>query len=100
MVLSPTALVAKGNTLTLEYGLDYVYKYYLSFPGLGRPTSKKYIPTQFSHNASVNYLMAEGKYSVGLECTNLTDTKLYDNYRLQKPGRAFSIKFRVFLSKM
>lgn len=93
-------LLAKGNTLTMEYGLDYVYKYYLSFPGLGRPTSKKYIPTQFSHNASVNYLMAEGKYSVGLECTNLTDTKLYDNYRLQKPGRAFSIKFRVFLSKM
>ncbi len=93
-------LLAKGNTLTLEYGLDYVYQYYLSFPGLGRPTSKKYIPTQLSHNASANYLMADGKYSVGVECTNFTNAKLYDNYRLQKPGRAFTVKFRVFLSKM
>ncbi len=93
-------VLAKGNTLTLDYGLDYVYKYYLSFPGLGRPTSKKYIPTQFSHNASLNYTMSEGKYSIGLECTNLTNEKLYDNYRLQKPGRAFMAKFRVYLSKM
>ena len=93
-------ILAKGNTLTLGYNCDYIYKYYLSFPGLGRPTSKKYIPTQFSHNASLTYLMNEGKYSVSLECTNLTDEKLYDNYRLQKPGRAFNIKFRLFLSKM
>ncbi|MCR5076752.1 MAG: TonB-dependent receptor [Prevotella sp.] len=93
-------LFAKGNTLTVEYGCDYVYKYYLSFPGLGRTTSKKYIPTQFSHNASLTYQMAEGRYSIGLECSNLTNQKLYDNYRLQKPGRAFMMKFRIYLSKM
>lgn len=91
---------ARGNTLSLEYSCDYVYKYYLSFAGLGRPTSKKYIPTQFSHNASLSYLMGDGKYSVALECTNLTNEKLYDNYRLQKPGRAFNVKFRVYLPKM
>lgn len=90
----------KGNTLTLGYNCDYIYKYYLSFPGLGRPTSKKYIPTQVSHNASLSYLMAGGKYSVSLECENITNEKLYDNYRLQKPGRSFEAKFRVFLSKI
>ncbi|MBM6993943.1 MAG: TonB-dependent receptor [Prevotella sp.] len=93
-------VLRSGNTLTLDYGCDYVYKYYLSFPGLGRPTNKKFIPTQFAHNASLTYTMAEGKYSVGLECTNITNEKLYDNYRLQKPGRAFTAKFRVYLSKM
>lgn len=93
-------LLAKGNRLTVEYGCDYVYKYYLSFPGLGRTTAKKYIPTQFSHNASINYQLASGRYSVGLECTNLTNQKLYDNYRLQKPGRAWTMKFRVYLAKM
>lgn len=91
---------AKGNTLTLAYDCDYIYKYFLSFPGLGRPTSKKYIPTQFSHNASITYLIDEGKYSIALECTNFTNEKLYDNYRLQKPGRAFNLKFRLFLNKM
>ena len=44
--------------------------------------------------------MADGRYSVSLECTNIGNEKLYDNYRLQKPGRAFSLKFRLFLQKM
>ena len=91
---------AQGNTLSIDYDCDYVYKYYLTFPGLGRPTSKKYIPTQFAHNAAVTYAMADGRYSVSLECTNIGNEKLYDNYRLQKPGRAFTLKFRVFLQKM
>ncbi|UKK48900.1 TonB-dependent receptor plug domain-containing protein [Prevotella sp. E9-3] len=93
-------LLARGNTLTLAYDCHYVYKYYLSFPGLGRPDSKKYIPTQFSHNASITYLMAGGKYSIGMECNNLSNEALYDNYRLQKPGRSVAMKFRLYLSKM
>ena len=44
--------------------------------------------------------MGEGRYSIALECTNITYEKLYDNYRLQKPGRAFNLKFRLFLQKM
>lgn len=92
--------VTKGDIITLEYSADYVYKYYLSFPGLGRTTAKKYIPTQMSHNAAVMYAIKGGTYSVGLECTNITDEKLYDNYRLQKPGRTFMAKFRIYLSKM
>ena len=91
---------AQGNTLSIDYDCDYVYKYYLTFPGLGRPTSKKYIPTQFAHNAAVTYAMADGCYSVSLVCTNIGNEKLYDNYRLQKPGRAFTLKFRLFLQKM
>ena len=93
-------VMARGNTLSIDYDCDYVYKYYLTFPGLGRPTSKKYIPTQFSHNAAITYAMAQGRYSVSLECTNIGNEKLYDNYRLQKPGRAFTLKFRLFLQKM
>lgn len=93
-------LLAKGNTLTVAYNCNYVYKYFLSFPGLGRPDSKKYIPTQWSHDASLTYLMGGGKYSIALECTNLTNERLYDNYRLQKPGRAINMKFRVYLTKI
>ena len=32
-----------------------------------------------------------------LELDNIFDCTLYDNYRLQKPGRFFSVKFRLFL---
>ena len=36
-----------------------------------------------------------GRYNVSLECRNFTDEKLYDNFSLQKAGRAFYGKLRV-----
>jgi hypothetical protein len=92
-------LFAKGNTLSLAYDLQYVHDYYLSFTGLGTKATKKVIPEQLSHNVSVGYSLCDGRYSVMLECTDITNAKLYDNYRLQKPGRSFSLKFRYYISK-
>lgn len=87
----------KNSEVTLDYSINYVWKYYLSFPGLGAISSKKVIPEQTSHDISLGYIMQNGKYSVVAECTNFTNAKLYDNYMLQKPGRAFNLKFRYFL---
>lgn len=92
-------LGSKGNTLSLVYFNDYVYRYYLSFPGLGAKASKKIIPEQFAHNASISYSMGQGRYSIALEAINITDKILFDNYRLQKPGRAFHLKFRYFINR-
>jgi len=39
----------------------------------------------------------EGRYNISLECNNLTNDLAYDNFRLQKQGRSFSIKFHYFL---
>ncbi len=91
---------ALDNTvLTLDYSINYVHDYYLSFPGLGTKATKKVIPEQLSHDIALGYSLAGGKYSIMAECSNLTNEKLYDNYLLQKPGRAFNVKFRYFFSK-
>ena len=90
----------KGNTLSVEYSMSYTYEYYLGFPGLGRPSSKKMIPTQTVHNIAVGYTFADGRYSIHAECNNIGNELLYDNYRLQKPGRNFNVTFRVYLPKM
>jgi outer membrane receptor protein involved in Fe transport len=87
----------KDTELTVDYTLSYVHEYYLSFPGLGSKSSKNVIPEQLSHDLAASYSLKNGKYSIALECTNLTDVKLYDHYRLQKPGRAFNLKLRYFL---
>jgi outer membrane receptor protein involved in Fe transport len=92
-------LGAKGNTLSLNYDVNYVHDYYLSFSGLGAKATKKVIPEQLSHNVSLGYSLCDGRYSIVAECQNLTNAKLYDNYRLQKPGRSFNVKFRLYLSK-
>ena len=57
------------------------------------------MPTQFSHNLTLSYSVKGGRYSFALECRNLTDEKLYDNYSLQKAGRAFYGKVRVCFGK-
>ncbi|MCP9612922.1 TonB-dependent receptor [Coprobacter tertius] len=89
----------KNTALTIDYRLNYVHEYFLSFPGLGSKSSKNIIPEQFSHDISAGYSLAGGRYSVVVECTNLNDRKLYDNFRLQKPGRAFNVKLRYFFNK-
>ena len=92
-------LGAKGNRLSLNYDVQYIHDYYLSFTGLGAKATKKVIPEQLSHSVAVGYSFCNDRYSVMAECDNLTNEKLYDNYRLQKPGRSFNLKFRYYLSK-
>lgn len=89
------------NTLSLNYNLNYVQKYYLVYSELGESSSNEryIIPNQFSHNISASYSLVNGRYNISAECRNLTDNLLYDSYRLQKPGRSFSVKLRYFINK-
>ncbi|MFT3904094.1 MAG: TonB-dependent receptor [Niabella sp.] len=89
------------NTINFNYLFSFVEKYYLTFAEFGTKASNEeyVIPRQLSHNASVGYALAGGKYNISLECRNLTNDLLYDAYKLQKPGRSFNIKIRYFISK-
>ncbi|WP_212006056.1 TonB-dependent receptor [Chitinophaga sp. HK235] len=90
-------VLKKGNTLSLGYNLLYVHAYYLSWPSQG--DEKLEIPRQFCQDVNLVYSLANGKYNVSVECKNLVDNRLYDNFTLQKPGRAFYAKVRYFFSK-
>ncbi|MGE7773968.1 TonB-dependent receptor [Chitinophaga sp. NPDC101104] len=85
--------------LGVNYHLNYVHAYYLKWPSLGYSWEKNEVPQQLSHDVSATYTLKNGKYNVSLECRNLTDERLYDNFLMQKPGRAFYMKLRYFLSK-
>ena len=89
----------KENSLRFDYNLLYVHEYYLRWPSQGLSSSKDYIPEQIAHDAAIIYSLDNGRYNIALECRNLTDATLYDNFSLQKPSRSINIKFRYFLSK-
>jgi outer membrane cobalamin receptor len=89
----------KGNNLSVGYNVLFIYEYYLRWPSQGTSVSKYSIPTQLSHDMNVTYALHNGRYNLSLECRNLTDSNLYDNFSLQKPGRNLSVKFRYFISK-
>lgn len=81
--------------LTADY--QWVHWFYVTWEAFGSASTKPKIPTQNLFNASVLYSWHGGRYNLSLECTNLLDALAYDNYMLQKPGRAFFLKFRLFL---
>lgn len=91
-------LGGETNALNMNYGLNYVEKYYLTPNQIGLNNSDV-IPRQISHTVALDYAIQGGKYTLALECRNLTDAKLYDNYLLQKPGRSFFVKVRYFFNK-
>lgn len=89
----------KNDRLSIGYNMLYVHQFYLYWAIEGAPETKRTIPEQMAHDANMVYTLKNGKYNIGLECRNLTNDRLYDNFSLQKPGRSFSVKIRYFLNK-
>lgn len=86
----------KGNVLTVSYDNQYTHSFSYYSENIGEQTGDYVVPNQFSHNLMFSYSMDRGRYNLSLECRNFTDAKLYDNFSLQKAGRAFYGKVRVY----
>ena len=85
----------KGNTLSVTYDNLYMHSFPLYSEAVGSE-SEFVVQTQFSHNLTLSYGIQNGRYNISFECRNLTNEKLYDNFSLQKAGRAFYGKVRVY----
>lgn len=90
-------LFAPDNRLTLTYDNLFVHSFPLYSEVLGDPSTKSVVPTQFAHNLTLTYSVKNGRFNFSLECRNFTNEKLYDNFSLQKAGRAFYGKVRISL---
>lgn len=88
--------------LALYYQFSHVHEYYLSaiptflesdnFFGRAKVESELIIPTQDIHTAGVTMSVPSYGVNLGLEVRNLTDARLYDSFRIQKPGRSIHLK--------
>lgn len=88
-----------NNTdLSLYWNTRYVHEFFLNWEKLGSADSKHIIPRQLSHDLELEYSMKEGRYNASLTLSNLTDAALYDNFRIQRPGRAVYVKVRYFIN--
>ncbi len=90
-------LLGKNTRIQFNWFTQYINWFYLTWESKGNPNGKSDIPTQFVQNAALSYSLQNGKYNISAECRNLTDQLTYDNFKLQKPGRSFSVKFRYFI---
>lgn len=57
------------------------------------------VPNQYLVSAGFNYFFSAQPISLGFEVKNITDSKLYDYYKIQRPGRSFHIKINYHLTQ-
>ena len=86
----------KGNALTVSYDNQYLHSFTYYSSKIGSNKGDYVVPSQFSHNLSLSYSLRDGRYNLSFECRNFTDEQLYDNFSLQKAGRSFYGKVRVY----
>ena len=85
-------LFRKGTILDIHYMMSYIHGFSYEWNSYNNPDLD--VPTQFSHDLFVSYNFGkESEFTVSAECTNIFNARLYDNFKMQKPGRAFAIKF-------
>jgi outer membrane cobalamin receptor len=82
---------------TFYWNTRFVDAFFLKDEKGGNREDKHTIPQQLVHGIDLEYTFPNEKLSISSSISNVTDALLYDNFRIQKPGRAFSIKLRYFL---
>ncbi len=91
-------IILPDSKLTLGCNFQWVHWYFLTWEAYGNRDTKARIPSQHICNADIVYSWKKERFNIALECSNYLDETVYDNYKLQKPGRAFMAKFRVFIN--
>ncbi|MFC2355269.1 MAG: TonB-dependent receptor, partial [Capnocytophaga ochracea] len=74
---------------SLNNNLFFTEEFFTSWQSEG---TKIKVPRQLSHDVSLTYYTPNKRLSFSVEAKNITDELLYDNYSLQKAGRAFYAK--------
>ena len=83
-----------NGKLTALYCFNYIHEFFLSWDE--GANNQDLIPTQALHNINVSWMTPKDRWSIGIECRNLTNARAYDNYAAQRPGRSFYLKTRLF----
>jgi outer membrane receptor protein involved in Fe transport len=92
-------VLRREHTLQCWYGINYVNWFYLYWSKDGRRDTKAVIPTQFVQQAGVSYALARNKAALSFEVHNVGNAKVYDNFNVQLPGRAWTVKGRIFIDQ-
>jgi len=79
------------DRISFSWYSSYVHEFFLYWELLGSQ-NKEIVPTQFINDASVAYTFPNKTFRLSLDGKNVFNALAFDNYAIQKPGRAFYIK--------
>lgn len=90
-------VVFSNIRMNAYYEINYVHSYFLNYPSTSIASTKNSIPDQFLNHLGATFSTADNRYNVSLEMRNLFNAEAFDNFNLQKPGRAVYLKLRYFI---
>lgn len=86
-------VLQQNSELNLYYNFGYVGEFYTTWLEIDKTTS------QFPHDLGLSYTFPSKKFIVSFDAKNITDEQVYDNFAVQKPGRAFYVKLNYIINK-
>lgn len=88
-------LFKKNTALNLYYGFRFVERFYTTWLIIEDFRT----PRQYIQDLGVSYALPKNKFVVSADVKNIFDQQVYDNFAVQKPGRAFYLKLNYLINK-
>ncbi|GGF24950.1 TonB-dependent receptor [Echinicola rosea] len=80
--------IQQGSSLRLSHYFSFVQNYYINWLEIESLRT----PKQFAHDLGATYTLPNQRLSISADLRNVFDKQVYDNFAVQKPGRAFYLK--------
>jgi len=89
----------KKTALQVWWNTAYTQEYFLYWEVDGARELKNRIPTQLLHYTGISYSLKDRGLSLSVEAANVFNSTTYDSFKVQLPGRAYSLKLRFYQTK-
>ena len=87
-------LLMKNSALNLYYSFHFVERFYTSWLEIEDFRT----PRQYIQDIGLSYAFPNNKFVITADAKNIFDRQAYDNFAVQKPGRAFYLKINYLLN--
>lgn len=89
-------LLQPGSKTSVHGNISYVNGFYRNWSNVGS-NNQDYIPEQFPVDMGITHTFPKNKWVLSLDAKNILDQQVFDNFGLQKPGRAVYAKITCFI---
>lgn len=90
------SLLQCGSKTSIYGNISYVNGFYRNWANVGSK-NRDYIPEQYPVDFGTSHTFPQKKWVLSLDAKNIFDQQVFDNFGLQKPGRALYAKITYFI---
>ncbi|WP_461138649.1 TonB-dependent receptor [Spirosoma pomorum] len=87
-------ILAKESRLNVYYGFRFVERFYTTWLIIEDFRT----PRQYIQDLGASYVLPNKRFIVSADVKNIFDQQAYDNFAVQKPGRAFYLKLNYTIN--